>query len=78
MDSITREGCKLVLNEVYEGDLDGFVARGNAFFAMMPDPDVERELSEFSPLYEIGDQPVGQAVPAGSDRTLENAGKGSP
>jgi len=56
MDSITREGCKLVLNEVYEGDLDGFVARGNAFFALMPNPDIEKELSEFSPLYEAGDQ----------------------
>lgn len=52
MDSITREGCKLVLNEVYEGDVNGFVARGDAFFAVMPDPDIERELSEFSPLFE--------------------------
>jgi hypothetical protein len=25
MDSITREGCKLVLNEVYEGDINGFL-----------------------------------------------------
>jgi hypothetical protein len=55
MDSITREGCKLVLNEVYEGDIDGFIARGDAFFAVMPDPDVEKELSEFSPLYEATD-----------------------
>ncbi len=56
MDSITREGCKLVLNEVYEGDLDGFIARGDAFFAVMPNPDIEKELSEHSPLYEAGEQ----------------------
>ena len=52
MDSITREGCKLFLNEVFEGDIDGFIERGNRFFAMMPSPDSERELSVHSPLYE--------------------------
>ena len=56
MDSISREGCKLVLNEVYEGALDGFIARGDVFFAVMPNPDIERELSEHSPLYEAGEQ----------------------
>jgi hypothetical protein len=54
MDSISREGCKLVLNEVYEGDIGGFTARGDAFFALMPNPETERDLSEFSPLYETG------------------------
>lgn len=54
MDSITRTGCKLVLNEVYEGDVDGFIARAEAFFAVMPSPDSERELSEHSPLFEAG------------------------
>jgi hypothetical protein len=53
MDSVTREGCKLVLNEVYEGDIQGFIARGEQFFSLMPDPDSERELSEHSPLYEM-------------------------
>jgi len=52
MDSITRTGCKLVLNEVYEGEISGFVERGDAYFALMPDPDSERELSEHSPLSE--------------------------
>jgi predicted GIY-YIG superfamily endonuclease len=56
MDSITRAGCKLVLNEVYEGDIDGFVTRAEAFFALMPPPDSERELSEHSPLFEIDSQ----------------------
>lgn len=55
MDSITREGCKLVLNEVFEGEILGFIDRGDRFFAMMPTPDSERELSEHSPLYESED-----------------------
>ncbi len=54
MDSITRKDCKLVLNEVYECDVEGFLQRGNAFFSLMPDPNAEKELSEFSPLYEAG------------------------
>ena len=58
MDSITRDGCKLVLNEVYEGNIDGFVERGEVFFSLMPDPDVERELSEYSPLYESEEEEV--------------------
>lgn len=52
MDSITRDGCKLVLNEVYEGDIQGFIERAEQFFAVMPNPDSEKELSEHSPLYE--------------------------
>jgi hypothetical protein len=55
MDSVTREGCKLVLNEVFEGDINGFIERGDQFFAMMPSPDSERELSQHSPLYESSD-----------------------
>jgi hypothetical protein len=56
MDSITRTGCKLVLNEVYEGELKDFLARGDLFFSLMPSPDSERELSEHSPLYDAGSQ----------------------
>lgn len=56
MDSITRSGCKLVLNEVYEGEIKDFLERGEAFFSMMPSPDSERELSEHSPLYDAGSQ----------------------
>lgn len=52
MDSITRTGCKLVLNEVYEGDIQGFIERADAFFGVMPHPDSEQELSEHSPSYE--------------------------
>jgi len=56
MASITRESCKLVLNEVFEGDVPGFIERGDRFFVMMPTPDSERELSEHSPLYDT-DEP---------------------
>ena len=56
MDSITKEGCKLVLNEVYEGDVEGFITRGDQFFAVMPDPDAEKELSEYSPLHGTADE----------------------
>ncbi|MDP1808214.1 MAG: GIY-YIG nuclease family protein [Actinomycetota bacterium] len=54
MDSVTRDGCKLVLNEVYEGDIEGFLSRGDEFFSLMPNPDSEKQLSEHSPLYEPG------------------------
>ena len=52
-DSATRSGCKLVLNEVYEGDLEEFIKRSDAFFALMPNPNFEKELSDHSPLSEI-------------------------
>ena len=51
MDSITRTGCRLVLNEVYEGEVKDFLERADVFFSVMPSPDSERELSEHSPLF---------------------------
>jgi len=36
MDSITREGCELVLNEVFEGEVNGFIDRGDSLFLNMP------------------------------------------
>jgi len=50
MDSITRENCKLVLNEVYEGDLSEFIKRTDDFFANMPKPENRVILSEYSPM----------------------------
>ena len=50
MDSITRENCKHVLNEVYEGELESFIERGNDFFANMPRNEKNIQLSEHSPL----------------------------
>jgi len=64
MDSVTRTGCKLVLNEVYEGEIRGFLERGDAFFALMPNPDSERELSEHSPLYDAGSRDESEAEDA--------------
>ena len=52
MDSITRQGCELIINEVYEGNIDGFIARGDAFFAVMPNRDNKVSLSKHSPLNE--------------------------
>jgi hypothetical protein len=52
MDSITREGCQLVMNEVYEGDIDGFLRRADAFFSVMPKRDNRVPLSKHSPLNE--------------------------
>lgn len=56
MDSITREGCRLVLNEVYEGAVSDFLQRGDAYFSVMPAPGTEQELSEHSPLYSADEQ----------------------
>lgn len=50
MDCITREGCKLVMNEVYEGDIEGFINRAKSFFEQMPDPKIQTPLSKYSPL----------------------------
>ena len=49
IDSITREGCKLLSNEVYEGDIQKMIERGDKFFSIMPDSNFKIELSENSP-----------------------------
>ena len=50
MDSITRSNCKYVLNEVYEGEVEGFIERGDIFFGNMPKSTDEVVLSEHSPI----------------------------
>jgi len=51
IDALTREGCRLILNEVFECDaLDTLVKRGDAFFSMLPAPDVRAPLASASPL----------------------------
>jgi hypothetical protein len=51
IDALTREGCGLILNEVFEcDDLDRLVKRGDAFFNMLPAPDVRAPLASASPL----------------------------
>jgi hypothetical protein len=36
--SITRDGCKLVGGEVFDGDIHALIERAEAFFAIMPRP----------------------------------------
>jgi hypothetical protein len=50
IESITRIDSKLVMNEVYEGELNGFMKRAEDFFNLMPTKDLKIELSEHSPL----------------------------
>lgn len=50
MDAIAREDCCLVMNEVYEGDVDGFIKRGEEFFRQLPSQETAVRLSEHSPL----------------------------
>jgi hypothetical protein len=50
MDCITRDGCHLVMNEVYEGDIEGFIKRGESFFNIMPKRKHKIPLSKHSPL----------------------------
>ncbi len=49
MDSITREDCKFIMNEVYEGDIKSFLKRAEEFFLIMPKSS-KKILSEYSPL----------------------------
>jgi len=35
---ITRDGCKVVGGEVFDGDVEAFINRAEAFFAIMPRP----------------------------------------
>jgi len=51
IDALTREGCRLILNEVFECDEpDTLVKRGDAFFSLLPAPDVRAPLASASPL----------------------------
>lgn len=50
MDCITRKDCKLVMNEVYEGNLDLMIQRADELFRLMPSSNTTVELSEHSPL----------------------------
>ena len=49
-DSITCKDCKLVMNEVYEGNLELLVQRADELFRLMPNNNTTVELSEHSPL----------------------------
>ncbi len=50
IDSLTREGCRLILNEVYDcADIEQLLARGEAFFRLLPKPEARPGLSPHSP-----------------------------
>lgn len=51
MDALTLQGCRLILNEVFECDEpEALVRRGDAFFSMLPAPEVRAPLASASPL----------------------------
>ena len=51
LDALTRIGCRLILNEVFECDEpNALVERGEAFFSMLPQPDLRVGLAKTSPL----------------------------
>lgn len=50
IDSITRKNCELVMNEVYEGDIEDILRGAEDFFKLMPKGDYKIPLSNHSPL----------------------------
>jgi hypothetical protein len=51
MDALTCQGCRLILSEVFECDQpDALIARGDAFFGMLPAPGFRATLALSSPL----------------------------
>jgi hypothetical protein len=51
IDALTCEGCRLILNEVFEcDDPERLAMRGDAFFCMLPSPEVRSPLASVSPL----------------------------
>jgi hypothetical protein len=67
IDALTREGCGLILNEVFEcDDPERLVKRGDAFFSMLPAPDVRAALASASPLNSLAHdaEDAEQAAPA--------------
>lgn len=62
IDALTRIGCRLVLNEVFDcEDPDALVQRGDAFFGTLPLPEWRVALAEISPL----NSPEGGGVESG-------------
>jgi hypothetical protein len=57
MASITREAVSWFLMRCSKAKVQGFIDRGDRFFAMMPTPDSERELSGIFSALRIGWRP---------------------
>jgi hypothetical protein len=50
IDCLTRADCRLIRNEVFEcEDIEGLIAQGEAWFALMPFPDIKIPLSSALP-----------------------------
>ncbi len=74
IDALTREGCRLILNEVFEcDDPDTLVKRGDAFFSMLPAPDVRAPLASASPLNATTHDGEDAEQPAAADGPLRAA-----
>lgn len=68
IDALACEGCRLILNEVFECDDPGrLVKRGDAFFSMLPAPDVRPPLAGASPLNLAGHDGEDAEQPAAAD-----------
>jgi hypothetical protein len=68
IDALTREGCRLILNEVFEcDDPDTLVKRGDDFFTLLPAPDVRAPLASASPLNSTGRDEEDAEQPAAAD-----------
>ncbi|MFO1204406.1 MAG: hypothetical protein U1E63_01380 [Burkholderiales bacterium] len=68
IDALTREGCRLILNEVFEcDDPDTLVKRGDAFFRLLPAPDARAPLARASPLNLPADEGEDAEQPAAAD-----------
>lgn len=51
IDALTHVNCRLILNEVFECDApEALVERGDAFFSMLPQPNMRVALAKSSPL----------------------------
>lgn len=68
IDALTSQGCRLILNEVFECDEpDALVRRGEAFFSMLPAPDVRAPLASASPLNAAAQDRNDAEQPAAAD-----------
>lgn len=61
IDSVTRVGCELVANEVFDcPEPDALVERADQFFSGMPEPNRRLSLSPSSPLRQSTEQDEGE------------------
>jgi hypothetical protein len=60
--ALSAVGCRLILNEVFEcDDVETVLARGDAFFGLLPDPGALTPLATCSPLLQTIDSAVAES-----------------